>query len=238
MIGQIWRTIVTAKPYLVIFFIISSIVSLLISFSEIPHFNYNTPLGMIVFRLCMSYISSFIFYFIVVHVPKQKDRDYIYQYIKNDVCNVVDYGKNLSKHLRDESKISFDKYPDKTNILLICKAVKGDSVIKNEKLISLMLQYKLKTLADIYDIYSKMPFIEGKLIYLIDNIKDCLYFDRLDNYNVEIHGDDLAYFHIPLIMYFESIQELDEYVDDKFKYYKRRKPLPKEIKKLIKKGNY
>ncbi|SRR6266403_497231 len=238
MIKQIWRTIITAKTYLVIFFIISSILSLLISFSEIPNFNYNTPLGMIVFRLCMSYISSFIFYFIVVHIPKQKDRDYIYQYIKNDVCNVVDYGKNLSKHLKEESKISFEKYPDKNNILNICKSVKSDSTIKNEKLLALMLQYKLRTFADIDDIYSKIPFIDGELIYLIDNIKDCLYFDRIDSYNKEIHGDDLAYFHIPMIMYFESIKELDDYVDDKFKYYKRRKPLPKELKKLIKKGNY
>lgn len=226
---QIWRNIVTVKIYLLVFFFISLLLTILVSFNYIPYFYYNTPLGTILFRLSMSYISSFIFYFIVVHLPKQKDRDYIYQYIKNDVCNIIDEGKMLSKTLKEQSNIDFvSKYPQKEKIEFICKS------INSQNWINIMDQSRLKTFTAINDIYSKMPFIEGELIYLVDNIKDCLYFERIDTYDSTIHGTNLEYFNIPFLLYFQNIKELEEYVNDKFKYYKKRKPIPKEIKKLIK----
>ena len=65
----------------------------LINYGEV--FKGGAELGKIVYNLCLSYASAFIFYFFVVYLKEQKDRNNLYGYIGQKTSMVIGSAKNL-----------------------------------------------------------------------------------------------------------------------------------------------
>lgn len=57
---------------------------------KIPEiFSYGAETGEIIYRICLSIVSSYIFYFIVVHLKTERDRENINQYVANKVRLII-----------------------------------------------------------------------------------------------------------------------------------------------------
>ena len=56
-------------------------------YSEIFPFGYK--IGQLISKLSISYISAFIFYFIVVHIKSEKDKENINEYVGHKIYSII-----------------------------------------------------------------------------------------------------------------------------------------------------
>ncbi len=76
--------------------------------SLIPElFHGGAALGTIISRICLSYVSSYIFYFFVVHSKSQRDKENIYGYIAKKSDSIVGDAKSLIASLKKRNQTQF-----------------------------------------------------------------------------------------------------------------------------------
>lgn len=121
------KLIKSVRKDLGLIFIIALLTICVIDFLliDIPElFNGGYKLGQIIYKLCLSYISAFIFYFLVVHIKQQKDKENLYSYVAKKVYMVIGSAWGLIAEISKASNITLaEKYPTKVELDIICKAI-------------------------------------------------------------------------------------------------------------------
>ncbi|WP_143394601.1 hypothetical protein [Flavobacterium branchiophilum] len=176
-------------------------------------FKYQYEIGLILLKLSFSYISSFIFYYIVVYLPKKRKRIKTYRFLNNQIMRIKYHVLDIIYHLNKDGIIDKEKDFIEEDIELLCKNINP----KNEfKIIS---HYTI-TFNNYYDFQnyktSKIKEIIRELFYFHDVIDDkLLYF--LTNINDVINQN---YFSIePIdIPYNPNIEFLSRYLFELYLY--------------------
>lgn len=216
-----------------ILFIISLITIFLIGFvlSNVPEiFRGGAKLGEIIYRICLSIMSSYVFYLFVVHLKSQKDKRNIYDYIAKNTDRIIGDAKSLIQELKKESKYDFDgEYPTLNDTIEMCKKVNPNAKAplllgglgNYASWIQYLEYYKNRTEKTIRKIYTQMPFLDSAYLKLIVNIEDCGYFYTIGFVvSVPMRNTDLSAFAKELHEYLGHVEALDKYARRKFKYYK------------------
>lgn len=199
--------------------------------SDIPELlSGGYKLGQIIYKLCMSYISAFIFYFLVVHIKQQKDKKNLYLYVSKKVHIVNSSASTLISELSRVSTITLtEKYPSKEELDKICKAINPHTnapmVIGPRDNYANWIQYfdyfKKRSNDATEKIFNKMPFLDTELVNILGRIEDNDFFLVLDHFLYDMPiGQDITIFHYSLSSYFELIKELEKYADKKLFNYK------------------
>lgn len=111
------------KKSLVIPFIIAVLI-IIIDVLFLDNLKYNR-LWQIINILLLSYISSFIFYFIVIHIKEQKDKDNISEVVNRYVKQIIGDANTIKKELEKCSgKTIESNYPNKEELDKLCSNIK------------------------------------------------------------------------------------------------------------------
>lgn len=200
--------------------------------ADIPEkFTGGYQLGQIIYKLSMAYISAFIFYFLVVHIKQQKDKDNLYPYVAKKVQMVIENGFDLISVLAKASNNSIaNKYPSTIELEAICKSINPNA---NAPLLlgglgnyASWVQYfvysKNRSNEETGKILNKMPFLEAELVNILAKIEDCSHFatvNLLASY-MPIKNKDLTNFQTSISEYFELIKQLEQYANKYLAKYK------------------
>lgn len=191
-------------------------------------FFFGNEIGNILSSLSLAYISSFIFYLVVVVLKEKRDKKNIYEsvhYLTNVLLTrayaVYDHTieaseKNKNDYKRDE--ITKDDFLD------ICKTAKLHTYPKYKRMgypntvkakHSEFISKDCIKGIDIYadKIFSYMPFLDSEYVKLINNIRNCVFYvnfgralpllAKSEGINVRIAES--------MFEYFQLVRELEKY---------------------------
>lgn len=195
-------------------------------------FTYGAKIGVIVEKLSLSYISAFIFYFLVVHIKTQKDKANIYTYVNIKVSIIIGSCIGLINELSKATNIDLkEKYPNMKELNLMFLNInpnKNAPLILNasSNIYANWIQYfdysKKRSSDATEKIFLKMPFLDTKLVNLLAKIDDCSHFMIIKGVvnTMPIRNTDLTFLENTFADYIELIKILEKYTENKMKNYK------------------
>lgn len=225
-LNKLYRLCKNLRTDLLLIFVASLAYILIFDFLliNIPSiFDNADKIGSLIFNIAISYLTAFIFYFLVVHIKEENDKNKIYPYILNKVSVIVKSGSELFKRFSDGSKITYStKFPSTEIVMEMCKnlhikdqapIITGGQYGTWMHFIKSTRNYNLQT---IESIKSKMIYLEPELIVLIANIEENNLFSLVDvviqTNNMVGGNQDLTIFHPGLMKYIENLSALDKYL--------------------------
>ena len=120
---ELYKYIKNIKRLLLILLLISfvgyfTIELWLNSYKEI--FKGANKIGQFFSNLCISYISAFIFYFIVVHIKSEKDKENINEYVGIKVSEIITCGHLFFQPFSDKNfgNLKFEDLSEKLNTII------------------------------------------------------------------------------------------------------------------------
>ncbi len=185
-------------------------------------------LGKIYYAVCMSFLTCFIFHFVVVHIPTIKNRQLINGYISTQIQNIINISFGfvtlLAKHKQYDIK---DKYPTEEDIIYLFRNT--ISTEKNPNMVDVKTFRHLMWYETLYDmlvknqesitkIESKDMYIDAELSLLITNIKEASLIMVAECYPVAkkiSEGDNMVVFSTFFYDYLKHIQSLKTYLHKK-----------------------
>ena len=148
-------------------------------------FSKGHELGQIFYKLCMSYISAFIFYFLVVHIKQQKDKQNLYTYVAEKIDIIISDAEDLTKKMSDGANMKFaSKYPSNPELQLFSNTLDPHSnaplLLGTSGNYANWIQYfsysKRRSKEAIQKIFTQMPFLETELVSILANLEDTSHF--------------------------------------------------------------
>jgi hypothetical protein len=227
--NRIIKNLISLRKDLFIIFIISMFTILLIDFwlINIPElFTGGEKLGQIIYKLCFAYISAFIFYFLVIHLKNQKDKENLNDYISKNLALVIGQGKSLISSLARASNITLlGSYPTNNELNNICNVINPNAnaplflhnVNSNANWLQYFDYYKSRSNEATRKILSKLQFIDSVLVNKLAVIEDCSHFRDVSMFaHIKISNTNLTAFIQSLKNYFELIEDLENYYKQHF----------------------
>jgi hypothetical protein len=212
---------------------LTTVIAIDFIFSNVPEvFQGGAKLGSIVDRLCLSYISSYIFFFLVVHIKSQKDKENLYPYIAKKTDRIIGDAKSMIEYFKQQASCQLeDQYPALSEVEEMCRSIaphgRAPLIIGGLGNYATWLQYlnysKRRTEESISKIYLKMQFLDSEYLGLVVNIQDCNLFwiiNDLSGMTFPITNTDLSFIAKEIHQYFEYVKLLEEYAYRKLKDYK------------------
>jgi len=231
----IFKLITTLRKDLAFLFMLALLTVCVIDFwlINIPElFNGGHVLGTIIEKLCLSYISAFIFYFLVVHIKQQKDKKNIYNYVAIKSNLIIAYGQTIGRDLAKAADVTMKNYyPNKNELLEICSKVNPYS--ETPLLINFTGQkanwfehfenYRIRSMDAIQEIYAKMPFLDTQLVQHLSKIENSQFFSlskAISPYPIQFKNDTLLNFFSTIFDYINVVKNFEDYYNAKIKQYK------------------
>ncbi len=224
----------TLRKDLSFLFILSIVTVCLIDFYlvSIPQIFYGGKvLGTIIEKLCLSYISAFIFYFLVVHIKQQNDKKNIYKYVALKSIAIIGYGQIIGRELSESAGVKMKNYyPDKNEILQICSRINPYS--ESPLYLNLSGQkanwfqhfenYRRQSIETIQEIYAKMPFLDTRLVKHLSTIENSDFFSitkAIAPIPIQFKNENLLNFWQTIFNYLNDVKSFEEYYNSNIKHY-------------------
>jgi hypothetical protein len=200
----------------------------LINYQEI--FKGGAAFGPIVEKLCLSYISAFIFYVVVVHYKNVKDKFAIYRFIIPKLKNIILNTLNVFNQMAKSTSMSLaEKYPSEIELIEMCKKInpnKGPIIVIGPNTfvtnwIQFLNYHKDLSEKSIDDIIALSPFVDTELLRELMTIKNSEYFRKIGpiDLRVNIPSDDFLFVEAELWEYLGLVKELESFYEDNLMSY-------------------
>jgi len=146
---------------------------------------WGAEFGNVYYKLCISLIASYIFYFIVVHVKSQSDKENINLFVAPKVNAIINHHSALIKDLKKAASCEIDgTYLSEDDLNLIFSKINPRSEAaliidmsgNKANWIQYLHYYQTRTQENIKKIFDHMPFLDSKLVRLIAELDDCRHF--------------------------------------------------------------
>ena len=230
---KLLRNILAVSPYLNLALVISivSVVVIEAYLLEIPEIvSWGAEFGAVYYKLCLSIMASYIFYFIVVHLKVQADKENINAFVATKAYGVVRNYKAQLQALKKAAAFTADtEYLTKEEVEQVFKAI---NPLDNAPLLlrqlgnhANWLQYMKyhndRTQELIKKTFVKMPFLDSKLVRLLAEIDDCSHFNTIDFFvNTHLRNKDMSAWAGHFFEYSIKCKELQEYNEKRLSQYK------------------
>lgn len=198
------------------------------SYSEI--FPGAHVIGQFFSILSISYIASFIFYFIVVHIKSEADKENINEYVGQKVYSIIRSAHLFIQPLQQtqDKNAKFEDL-DTANLGSLLKSIKRNSsdapYIVNDQNATWLewFEYlKTSTQDDIKEVFVRYNHLDSKLIRLLTRIENSMFFYQWNLlYNFQ-YGETFGIYQLQIQSYLTHIKELEEYAQKHFKKYQYR----------------
>lgn len=209
---------------------ISVTIALVIILTEIFYSSClkDTKVWSVIYNLSLSYISAFIFYFLVVHIKEQKDKENMKEHTSKYIRTIISNTAQIKKDIEKKSEINCSsKYPNIEELKEIFSKFK---IADDAPLITggshpnyiyanwfyYLYFYRSKNVKAIEKILSVGYFLDTELIRLIVKIESNPHYGTIEAIKKHMDGGKLLNIEstinlVSLANYFELIKELDEY---------------------------
>lgn len=209
----------------------TSVVAIEVYFSQLPEvIPYGEAILEIYYRLCLSIIASYIFYFIVVHMKSQNDKENIYAFVASKSYNIVgDYKAQINALKKAAGWTCNNEYFSDQDISKMFGAINPNGVAPLQlgqlgiqaNWIQFMDWRNNRTREFIKKIFVKIQFLESEFIKLLSEIDDCSHFSHIDGtVNVQVNNTDMKPWSGLFYEYSMKCKSLEEYNDAKLLQYK------------------
>lgn len=191
---------------------------------------WGEEFGAIYYKLSLSLMASYIFYFIVIHLKSQLDKENINAFVATKSFGVIgDYISQIEA-LKKEVNFSIEEnYLLKKEIEEIFKAInpKNNAPLllgqfgNYANWLQYMSYYKDRTQKLIQKIFIKMPFLDSKLVRLLAEIDDCSHFVIIEStLNLQFGNNDMSAWASTFYEYSVKCKELDKYNEKNLSQFK------------------
>ena len=193
-------------------------------------FTGANKIGQFFSKLSISYISAFIFYFIVVHIKNEKDKENINEYVGHKVYDIL-----TSAHLFvqpflkiENKKASFEDL-DINKLRTLLNSIQRNSkdapyIIDGENGTWLDWWEYLKdsTFKSFNQIYNRYNHIDTKLIKILTRLENSLFFTQWNMLYVNEYDKTFGLYSEQIKMYLSQVKDLQEYADKHLSEYRNR----------------
>lgn len=197
---------------------------------KIPEkFEYGQESGEILYRICVSIVSSFIFYFFVVHLKAEKDKENISVYVAKKVKRI--FGRclgqlnDLAKHGGIAEDLLWDSADDINRIFLTINPNQPAPLIISMPITyATWLQYfdfyRSDASAAIDKIFRKMPFLDTELVALLGKLEDSTHFMMVGSgVGLPVRNTDMQAWASSFYDYVQICKEIRAYYQNKLASY-------------------
>lgn len=185
-------------------------------------FSGANKVGEFFSKLCMAYTTSFIFYFVVVHIKSEKDKDNVNEYVAIQLSDIVTSGHLFFAPFKKGSfeKLTLNDFP--SSVFCSVNRFAPESFYrKNDDICYTWVEcyeiLKKNTFEALDVIFKRYNHLDTKLIKLLSRVEYSMMFFQWDLlYHIEY---DLTFgmFEMQLKTYFVAIRELQEYTEQNFR---------------------
>ncbi len=227
------RNILAVSPFLNIALVIAigSIVTMEAYLLKIPEVvPWGAEFGVVFYKLCLSIMASYLFYFIVVHLKSQSDKENINAFVASKSYRVVgEYKSQLSSIKKESSSNIESEYPTKDEMEAMFRAIhpKGKAPLVLGQLgnhanwMQYMSYHNKRTQDLIKKVFVKMPFLDSKLVRLLAEIDDSAHFSVIEStISFQFNNTDMSAWAGSFYDYSILCKELEEYNEKKLSEYK------------------
>jgi hypothetical protein len=197
--------------------------------------------GNIFYKICLAYITAYIFYFLNVYIKSQQDLNEVNYFIGRQVSKIL--GDNVSILIEFCNLGYVDKtdiYPSEIELEAIMKTIKiKDAVYRNTRDYNKTTWpryfdfYRLRTQKNIGLILSRSNYLDSRLVSIISELEDSQFFMHLEYKNLwEESDDNLSFMASSLFKYFEVLQKLNTYYYEKLFSYLKYSVTDKKVEKI------
>ncbi|OGU57029.1 MAG: hypothetical protein A2V66_05555 [Ignavibacteria bacterium RBG_13_36_8] len=206
-----------------LFFSIIFIISIEFYLNNINEIFYGGHiLGEVVVNLSLAFIVTYIFYFIVVHIKIQKDKEIIHKHVHIKIGIIISDTKIIIKEMAKISHYQLtSEYPNKNELFEICSNIKLDSngpmVIGKNNIKANWAQYldfmKRRTEKHIQDIFIFMQYLDTYLVSSLYSIQDSFYLKYIGFISSGMISSNtiLSGIHDQLKDFFDDVNKLEVY---------------------------
>jgi hypothetical protein len=186
-------------------------------------FSGGHKIGQIVSTILMSFATSFIFYFIVVHSKEQKDKDKLRYYSTKKIDVIISDCVTFIEETSKKAEITLmGKYPTSEELDEICKNLNPNSdapicigpwaIRRTGNWMDYFSFLKSRSLEKIKEILL-MPQMETELFILVVDIQDCIYFKLIDTLVNTMPSNTLSLTPLKsnITIYIDLVKKLEEY---------------------------
>src|SRR5436305_11856954 len=148
-------------------------------------FEGSSRIGAILYNLSLSYVSAFVFYFLVVHIKEQTDNKNLFSYVGKRVNIVEGSCWSLIDDISRAANVPLrERYPTNEELTSICKAINPNSaapmIIRYPDVYANWIQLfdmkKQRSNDATQKIFQHMPFLDSRLVNLLTKIEECSFF--------------------------------------------------------------
>jgi hypothetical protein len=230
---------------LFLFFCIAVISSYLINFplSKVPEkFEYGSEVGKYIYDLSIGYIVSYLFFYLVVFLKEESDRQHIIERVSLQVSFLIIDGYSLldnvfhnARHLKNNFPPSFEEVREacaSIDPFVSPVSINGNITTNWQWLLRSKREENLKHIEKI----KSLPYIESDLYGLVTKIEDARIHYLATNLifpKVRVdHFKDGSFMEKDLYDYFLLVGKLEEYANKNFAQFPQHTKLREERIKL------
>lgn len=223
-----------AVPLLLNIVLVVAILSVIVMdvfLKDIPEIvSWGSEFGYVYYKLCLSLFASYIFYFIVIHIKLERDKENINIFISKKIFLVIGEYKSQIDAIKKETNILiekqyFNQHEIETMFEQITPQGKAPLVLGKINNYANWMQYfsfySDRTQKTIQKIFVHMPFLDSKLVKILAHIDDCEHFTVIELLsNITFGNSNMKSFASSFYKYSILCKELEEYGNKKMLRYK------------------
>lgn len=230
---KFFRNVFDVTPYLNITLLVAILSILLMEayLKDVPeNVAWGAEFGVVFYKLCLSIMASYIFYFIVVHLKSQSDKENINAFVATKSYRVVgEYKSQIQEIKKATNTVSGDEFLTKNEIQTMFQSInpKNNAPLilgqlgKSANWIQYMAYHKERTQKLVQKIFVKMPFLDSELVRLLAEIDDCSHFGMIEStLNMQFKNGNMSAWASTFYDYSVKCKELQKYNEKKLAHYK------------------
>lgn len=202
----------------------------------------GTKFETLIYTLSISYLASYIFYFLNVYLKEKKERKSIFPLIANNVISILVNNQSIINALKQQPiNSSLKDLPTLNEFKELLKKVNpkqnAPMYYKGESWIFLFQNRRESTLKTIDKIFASGKYVDDHLRMILLKMQSSLYLRGDYAFNSDnCEKESLTEYSLVFYKYFELIQELREFYDKNLKKYYEQS-LPGKVNVLVPVGD-
>lgn len=189
-------------------------------------FDGGYEIGQFFSNLSISYISAFIFYFIVVQIKEQNDKENVNEWVGHKAYSII-----TSAHLfiqpfqQVENKKARFKDLKEDDLPMLLKSIvrsapEAPYIVNGQNASWLEWDEYLResTEESIKEIFVRYSHLDSELIKILSRIENSLFFDQWNSLYTTSYDQTFGIYELEIRTYLKLIKDLQIYADKKFQY--------------------
>jgi len=190
-------------------------------------FQNAAKLWDLVYQLSLALLASYVFFYVNVHLPRQRDRENIQNFLNDKTFRIVRDAWTIVEELQRHARVNDhgDAYKSLSDLKTMCSRVSPHdeaplflgNLGRHANWIEYLVYFRNETKENAESIYSKITFLDSDYLKLIIDIDDCDYFSVLRAIgSAPMRNNDISFLANQMYDYLEKVWRLRDYAQREF----------------------